>query len=328
MNAPTLAVSLIIGLTLSAITGPWVLRHAAPTLMRLPRLAIGLLTSSVLAWVLALLALGPMLAWVLSGPAVLPESAAEVCQQCLTAANPFTTSPSIETVVPVVVLLVLPTLGAAFHAFSIIIEGQRRRRGTLRTARLLRARSTPRQLYGYSVRVADDPHPFALTLPKHHGGIVISTGAVNLLAPDELAAVLAHEHAHLHQHHHLITGLVASLTCRLRWIPLIAAAEDALGHYLEIAADDTARRHVGTPALASALLTLGRSGRPHHHNGTALDGALHALGPDRIRHLIQPGTGMAGVIATTASACCLTALILLAASVHVPYAIAAVTGCN
>lgn len=328
MSTPTLAVSLIIGLGLSAIAGPWVLRHAAPALMRLPRLAIALLTGSILAWVLALLALGPMLAWVISGPAVLPGGAAEVCQQCLTAANPFTSSPSIETVVPVVVLLALPTVGAAFHAISIILETQRRRRRTLRTARRLHAHSEPRSLHGYSVLVADDPHPFALTLPERHGGIVISTGAIDLLAPDELAAVLAHEHAHLRQHHHLLTDILASLTRRLRWIPLIAAAEDALGHYLEIAADDTARRHVGTPSLASALLTLGRAGHPHHHDGAALDGALHALGPDRIRHLVQPGTGMAGVISTTVSAGCLTALTFLAASVHVAYAIAALTGCN
>lgn len=327
MSASTLALSLIIGLVFSAFAGPWVLRHAAATLMRLPRLAVGLLTGSILAWVLALLALGPTLAWVLSGPAVLPGGAAKVCQQCLAAANPFASSPMIDTAVPVVVLLALPAVGAVFHALSIVIETQRRRRGTLRTARQIRARSEHRHLHGYSVFVAEDPHPFALTLPQHHGGIVISTGAVDLLAPDELAAVLAHEDAHLRQHHHLITGIVASLTRRLRWVPLLAAAEDALGHYLEIAADDTARQHVGTPALASALLTLGRSGHPHHHDGAALGGVLHALGPDRVRHLVQPGTGTAGMLAAATSTCCLAALVLLAAAVHVPYAIAALTGC-
>ncbi len=325
MTTGFLAAPLILGLAVSAVAGPWALRRAAPLLMRLPRLAIGLLASGVVAWVMALLALGPMLAWGISGPAVLPVGAGQVCRQCLAAANPFTTSP-VETAVPVVALLALPTAGALLHAVSIIVETRRRRRGTLRTARRLQAQSKPRQLHGRTVRVADDPHPFALTLPRRHGGIVISTGALDALFPAELAAVLAHEHAHLRQHHHLVTAIVAGLARRLRWVPLLAAAEDALGHYLEIAADDAARRQAGTPALVGALLTLGQSGHPHHHD-TALDGALHVLGPDRVRHLVQPQSGMSGVISAVATTCCLTVLTFLAVAVHVSYALAALTGC-
>ncbi|MEV4222079.1 M56 family metallopeptidase [Nonomuraea sp. NPDC049725] len=323
MTARILAALLILGLVLTAVAGPWALRRASPVLMRLPRPAIGLLAGGIVAWVLALLALGPMLAWVVSGPDVLPSGAAQVCRRCLAAANPFTDIP-VDTVVPVVALLALPTAGALLHAVSIIVEARRRHRGTLRTARRLRARSEPRRLHGHAVLVADDPHPFALTLPRRHGGIVISTGALDVLDPGELAAVLAHEHAHLRQRHHLITAVVATLTRRLRWVPLIAAAEAALGHYLEIAADDTARRQVGTPALAGALLTLGQNGRPQ---GAALAGALHALGPNRIHHLVRPHTGMTGAIAAVATACCLTALTLLAAAVHVPYVLAVLTGC-
>lgn len=325
MTTGLLATPLILVLAVSTAAGPWALRRAAPLLMRLPRLAIGLLTGGVVVWVLALLALGPMLAWGVSGPTVLPAGASQVCRQCLEAANPFAASP-IDTAVPAVALLALPTAVALLHAASIIAETRRRRCGTLRTARSLRARSRPRRLHGRTVLVANDPHPFALTLPRRHGGIVVSTGALDVLRPEELAAVLAHEDAHLRQHHHLITAVVAGLTRRLRWVPLIAAAEDALGHYLEIAADDAARRRAGTPALASALLTLGQSGHPHHRDA-ALEGALHALGPDRIRHLVQPHSGMSGVITTAATLCCLTALTLLAAAVHVPYALAALSGC-
>jgi len=325
MTAGLLATLLILGLALCAVAGPWMLRHAAPALMRMPRLAIGLLTGSILSWVLALLALGPMLAWIVSGPAILPSGAAEVCQRCLDAANPFT-APLIDTAVPVVALLALPTVGAVLHSVSIIVQTMRRRRDTLRTARRLQARGETRQLYGYSMLVTDDPHPFALTLPQRYGGIMISTGALDQLAPDETAAVLAHEHAHLRQHHHLITATATGLTHRLRWVPLLAAAEDALGHYLEIAADNSARRQVGTPALASALLTLGQNQRPAYHD-SAVDGALHALGPDRVRHLVQPRTGMSGMISAAASTCFLTTLATLSAAVHVPYALAALTGC-
>src|SRR5690625_2637049 len=326
MTAALLVAAPILGLVLSAVAGPRVLQHAAPLLMRLPRLAIALLVGSTAAWVLFLLALGPMLAWVVSGPNVLPVGAAEVCQRCLAAASPFTISP-IDTAVPVVALLVLPAAGALLHTVSTAVGAHRRRRGALRTARRLRAHSSPRHLRGYAVLLADDPHPFIFALPRRRGGIVVSTGALNVLAPGELSAVLAHEHAHLGQHHHLITVIMAGLTRGLRWVPLLAAAEDALGHYLEIAADDAARRRVGTPALASALLTLGQSGHPDHRGGT-LEGALHALGPDRVRHLVQPCTGRSGMLPTAATTCCLTTLALLSGAVYVPYILAALTGCT
>lgn len=312
-------------LALAALAGPRVLRQAAPALTRLPRLAVGLLVGSIVAWVLALLALGPMLAWIVTGPAILPGASGAVCQRCLAAANP-SGSALLDTGVPVVVaLLVLPAIAATWLAVSIIVQLQRRRLGTRRTARRLRAGSTPRRLHGYSVLVADDPNPFALTLPRRRGGTVISTGALDLLTTGEAAAVLAHEDAHLRQHHHLITAVVASLTSQLRWVPVLAAAADALGHYLEIAADDVARRRAGTPALASALLTLGQHAR--RSDDSSLHGALHALGPDRVRHLVQPGSGLSGVISVAATTSCLATLGILGFAVHVPYAVAVLSGC-
>ncbi|MDV6300857.1 M56 family metallopeptidase [Dietzia maris] len=274
---------------------------------------------------MALLAVGPVLAWMLSGPAFLPTHAAAVCEQCLAAANPFGER-TFDTGFPVAVLLVLPAAAVALHLASISVEAVRRRQGTLSTALRYRQVGQLRCLSGYDVLLVDDLHPFALSLPKRHGGIVVSTGAVNLLTPSELAAVLAHEYAHLQQRHHLITSIVGGLTTKLRWVPLLAAATEALGHYLEIAADDHARQVAGTPALASALFLLGEAGRSAER-GSGMEGVLHALGPDRIGHLVQPRRGTAGMAAAATSACCLTLLIVLAASVHIPYALAVLSGC-
>lgn len=325
MSPMLLATALLAGLVVSALAGPAVLRRAAPLLMRAPRAATGLLTGGVVAWVMTLLAVGPVLAWVLSGPAVLPGRAAQVCEQCLASANPFD-GRTFDTGLPVVVLLALPAAAVLLYLVSITVESRRRRRSTLRTAARIRARSVAGRVHGYDVLLVADRRPFALSLPRRHGGIVVSTGAVDLLEPEELAAVLAHEHAHVQQRHHLITALVGGLTGRLGWIPLLAAAGDALGHYLEIAADDHARRTVGTPALASALLLLGQSGG-RELAGVETEGALHALGPDRISHLVQPDRGSAGMVAATAGVGCLTVLTFLAASVHLPYAVAVLTGC-
>lgn len=320
-----LVLFLLTGLVVSASAGPAVLRRAAPLLMRAPRTATGLLAGGVVAWVMTLLAVGPVLAWVLSGPVVLPGRAGQVCEQCLAAANPFD-GRTFDTGLPVVVLLALPVAAVGLALISITVEARRRRRSTLRTAAGFRDRGQSRRLHGYDVLLVEDAHPFALSLPRRHGGIVVSTGAVHLLEVRELEAVLAHEHAHVRQRHHLITALVSGLTGRLGWIPVLSAAGDALGHYLEIAADDHARRVAGTPALASALLLLGQAGG-HTPAGTRTEGALHALGPDRIGHLVQPDRGSAGMMAATASVGCLAVLTFLAASVHVPYVLAVLTGC-
>lgn len=324
MSPTAHAAALAVAVTVSAMAGPWMLRHAAPALMRVPRLAIGLLVAGITSWVLALLALGPLLAWILTGPALLPSDSAEICQRCLAAANP-SGSPSFETVIPVVVLLALPALLVTFQAAAIVVNTRRRRSATAHTARRLKARSTHKRVHGYRVLVTDDPNPFALALPRRCGGIVLSTGALALLTHEETEAVLAHEHAHLHQRHHLITAIVQNLTLPLRWVPLLAAAADSLGLYQEIAADDAVRHRLGTPALASALLTLGQNGDRAAHD--TLYGALHAVGPNRVQHLVQPGTGMAGVLSTAAASCCLTALAIFGFTVHVPYVLAALTGC-
>ena len=346
MATHLLVLVLFVALMLSAVAGPRVLRSAAPTLMRFPRLAIALLTGGVVAWALAALSIGPLLAWVVSGPAILPGSAAEVCSQCLAAADPFGLD-RVDIGIPVALLVVIPVAVSLAYAISMVRDLRRRRRRVVDTARRVRSIGTAHRLQGHSVVLVDDPHPYALALPRRHGGIVVSRGAVAALETDELRAVLAHESAHLRQRHHLITAVVTTLTSRLNRIPLFAAAETALGHYLEIAADDAARREIGTSALASALLVLGESQRaaapgeygavggaepgardqPELTEGPPLDGALYATGPDRIRHLVDPSAGPSGMVAATASAFCLTALATLAAVVHVPYALAALTGC-
>lgn len=107
MTASMLAVALCTGLVALAVFGPALLRHAAPALVRVPRLAIVVVAGGVGVWLVTLLAIGPVLAWAGSGPALLPERAAEVCQRCLSAANPFSADTT-DTLVPAVLLLALP----------------------------------------------------------------------------------------------------------------------------------------------------------------------------------------------------------------------------
>lgn len=326
MTAGTLTVLLSAGLLAVAVFGPWLLRQAAPALVRVPRLAIALLAGGIVVWLGTLLAVGPVLAWAGSGPSLLPDRAAEFCQRCLTAANPFSAHATTETMIPAVLLLALPVALALAIGAGMIRQLIRRSSRSRDAARMLLYGAQPRHLHGRDVAVIDADHRLALTFPARHGGIVLSTAAIAALQDDELAAVLAHEHAHLYQRHHLISAVVDSIAGYLRWVPLIRAAADALPHYLEIAADNQARREAGTPALVSALVKLGE--RPHSAIAQqSCHGALHAAGPERIRQLVLPNVGLAGALPAAMITGYLVALAVLGAAVHLPYASAALTGC-
>lgn len=325
MTAMILVAMLLVGLIVAALGGPWLLRRAAPALVHIPRLAVLMLTGSIALWLVALLAVGPMLAWVISGPVLLPGHAAEVCQRCLASANPFTNT-TLDTSVPVVALLAVPTLAAIGVLLAAVREGRRRDRTTNQAASPLRARATATSVHGHTVLVVQDSRRFAFTLPTRHGGIVISDTALAALSGMELVGVIEHERAHVSQHHHVITTIVESVARHLRWVPLIAAAADATPHYLEIAADNAARGHAGTPALASALLKLGEPTHPPFL--TAPPGSvLNAAGPNRISHLVNPGHRQGGTWPAVIIGTYLATLAIVNAAVHLPYLGAAITGC-
>ena len=131
----------------------------------------------------------------------------------------------------------------------------------------------------------------------------------------------------LRQRHHLILGLFQGAIAPLRWVPLIAAINSAVPHYLEMAADNTARSRTSTPVLASALLKLGeRSGPGVAHDACGAI-ALHAAGIDRIRHLVAPPNGKHG-LASISTMVPVTGILLAGSlAVHLPYLNAILDGC-
>lgn len=325
MTPGTVAALLAASLVILAFAGPWLLRRAAPALVRVPRLGIAVVVGSTLIWLITLLAIGPVLAWGLSGPALLSGPAAVTCQRCLSAANPFAAG-AVTTEVPTLLLLVLPGVLTLALGTGVVAQMIRRTQRSREAARALRRGAQQCRLLGHEVTVLDAGHPLALSFPARHGGIMLSSAALKALDAEELAAVLAHERAHVRQRHHLVSALSASSTVFLRWVPLVAAAANALPHYLEIAADNQARRQVGTPALVSALAKLGGHPRPALQ-GQDYGQALHAAGPNRIRHLVQPVGGLAGAVPAALVLACLGGLSLASAAVHLPYASAVLAGC-
>ncbi len=110
-------------------------------------------------------------------------------------------------------------------------------------------------------RVIDDAVPVAYCLPRGVGSVtVLSRGLLETLAPEELAAVIAHERAHVEQRHDLLLLAFRAWRAALPWFPIAARAEEEVAALVEMLADDVARRSVSTDALARAILAVGGSG--------------------------------------------------------------------
>lgn len=328
MTALILAPLLLATVLVSGLAGAPIVRKAAPALMRTPRLAVGALFATLVIWLAGFAALGPMFAWVLSGPSgLLPGDTGLVCQRCLDAANPLPPGLEFNTFIPVILLLALPLI----LVLAMIIGGYRYRRRHGKQQRDLQdalgAGSTQTWIAGQPVTVIVHDQPTAFALAHRRWGIVISIALMELLTADELTAVVTHEAAHLRQRHHLILRLLHGGIAPLRWIPLVAAIDAAIPHYLEMAADNAAREQTSTPILASALLKIGEKSGPAALHAACGPVALHAAGIDRIRHLIAPPDGKQGMIPISTMLTVVGILFAGSLVVHLPYLQAVLEGC-
>lgn len=304
------------------LAGPRVLRRLSPSFARQPRLGIATWSGAVATWTLGLLALGPLLAWVLAGPS-LPGNAGAICRRCVEAANPFG-SAGVPAGVPPAVLVGLPVLVTIGLAGAIATTFVRARCETAAQLAALRETGQVCIVAGRSVWLLPSPAPAAYALPSRDVGIVVSDGALAALDEDQLGAVLTHESAHLRGRHHLLMGLLRAARTVLGSVPLVSAAPAAVADYAEMVADDTARRSHGTRALAGALLALHaaaaeardvRSGAPVPT--TALHAAAHGV-PSRVQRLVA-GRPAADRVAVTVVGGYLLAVAAAVALVVGPY---------
>ena len=136
--------------------------------------------------------------------------------------------------------------------------------------------------------MVDYPAAAAYCLPGIRSQIVVSVGTLDLLAPAELTAVLAHERAHLRARHDLVLIPFTSLRRAAPRSGLISQAYRTVALLVEMMADDRALRVRGLVAreLATALLRFGTSTA-----GEAPAGALAAAEGElaaRVSRLLSP----------------------------------------
>jgi Zn-dependent protease with chaperone function len=136
---------------------------------------------------------------------------------------------------------------------------------------------------GLDATVVDHPDPVVYLVPGGAGQVVVTTGAVETLSADELAAVLAHERAHAHGHHHRPLVLASLLRSAFPTVGLFGQAHHEIGRLVELCADDRACQEHSPLALARALAALA--------GATAPEGALAASGGgalERVHRMMRP----------------------------------------
>lgn len=134
--------------------------------------------------------------------------------------------------------------GAAAMLALVAILGS-----TLRVRRrqsLLRAPAGHREL-----AIVQSEAPTAYALPGHPGQIIVSTGMLRSLDPDERRVLLAHERAHLRFHHHRYVRLTQLSAAA---IPMLTPLNARVRHATERWADEEAVREVGDRAVVARAI--------------------------------------------------------------------------
>lgn len=108
--------------------------------------------------------------------------------------------------------------------------------------------------------VLDHPSAAAYCLPGMRPRVVVSAGALDLLDPAELAAVLAHERAHAQERHDLVLLPFTALSRALPWFAWVREAHDRVALLVEMRADDKAREAHADAPLAGALRRFAAAG--------------------------------------------------------------------
>jgi Zn-dependent protease with chaperone function len=192
-------------------------------------------------------------------------------------------------------------LGLAIAAFlggvAMILLGLRYGRILRRSRIRTRAHAEAARITGHRVGgrnaafVLDATRPAVYCLPGRPPTIVLTTGALAVLEPDQLTAVLAHERAHLAGRHHLLLAVTRSLAAAAPVVLLFARGTGAVARLAEMRADDVAVRcadgEQGRRTLLAALLAMGAgvAAAPAPAAWLAATGGVVAA---RVRRLAEP----------------------------------------
>jgi Zn-dependent protease with chaperone function len=182
---------------------------------------------------------------------------------------------------------------ALLGGLVMILLGWRYGRSLRRASARTRAHAEAARITGHPVGggdaafVLDATRPAVYCVPGRPPAIVLTTGALAVLDPEQLTAVLAHERAHLAGRHHLLLAATRSLAAAAPVVPLFARGTGQVARLAEMRADDMAARRSSRRTLLAALLAMssGAATAPEPAAWLAAAGSVVAA---RVRRLAEP----------------------------------------
>ena len=289
----------IVALVLSGPVPAMLARATWPT--RAPRAAIVLWQSIALAAVLSAFSAGIAIVSRLFVPGPDGRPTATITSEIEVLGWPLWT-------VYVIVFAVTLVIGARLtFAVVQVAVATRRRRAHHRMVVDLVGKSQ-----GNHLRILDVAQPLAYCLPGVRSRVVVSEGALNALADNEMAAILSHERAHLRARHDLVLEMFTAVHAAFPRFVRSAHALHAVRLLIELLADDAAVRAAGPTPLARALVACAAGHTP--------SGALAAGGPTtvlRVRRL--GGRRNSRILAAAAYLAAAAVLVVPTAALAVPW---------
>lgn len=229
-----LVLVLAVGAAIIVLGAPWLLTRGSWHVHR-PRLALA--------------------AWSVAVAAGLATLASSVALSLAVATRMIETTP-VESVILTLGAWTAVFVLAWLFAMTASTTEQWSEGSTLRERRALRAELPRRRIGQVEVFVMDDPHPAASSFGGWASTIIVTTGAIELLTPEQLRAVVAHERAHITDRHHALRALAALQAAVLPWVPATRMLNRATRLLVELAADEVAARKAGAVHLANALARM------------------------------------------------------------------------
>lgn len=211
--------------------------------------------------------------------------------------------PAVQVVLLLLAAVSVAALAVGLARLATSVRGTTRRtRAHAQAARLAAAGSPPGP---NGALVIDSAQPAVYCLAGRPDTLVITKGALDALTEEQLAAVLAHEHAHLAGRHHAVLAMTTALGRILGSVRLFADGAADVARLLEMCADDAASRRHRRETVADALvaLALPPSGRPYATPALGL-GAARVGVAQRVERLLFPPAaaparaGLTAVLAT------------------------------
>lgn len=267
------AIVLMLYAVVAATYLPRLGRRAADWADRAPRLAIALWQAAAASVVASAVLAGPAFAV----PAeVVGHGLAglfEACAAMLSEGSGLTPAGAAALLAAAAVLARVACCGAA-----VLLKAGAERRKHAAMLRLLGRRDG-----ALDAMVIDYDERLAYCLPGRHAQMVITTGALRTLAPEQVAAVLDHERAHLRGRHHLVLAAAETLARAFPGVPLFRQARIEIARLIELLADDIAARRHPRAQIAAALVRLATGRVPGFTLGAGGETALA-----RVRRMLRP----------------------------------------